>query len=199
MKYQGFEEERTWLEEASGGSKDAFGRLIMAYQTPVFNLAYRMLGNADEAEQAAQEAFIRAWTRLDSYDSSHKFSTWLLTITSNYCIDQLRKRRAQLLSIEGPLPAHPALMSEKSDGPEAAVFENEREEIVQRLLATLPEDYREAVVLRYWYDHSYDEIAEIMETTVSAIKSRLFRARRQLADSGMEMGVIPALEIEYAR
>lgn len=199
MKYQGFEEEHAWLEEARDGNREAFGHLIRAYQTPVFNLAYRMLGNADEAEQAAQEAFIRVWTRLDSYNSSHKFSTWLLTITSNYCIDQLRKRRAQLLSIDGPLPTHPALMSEKSDGPEAQVFESEREEIVQRLLTTLPDDYREAVVLRYWYDLSYDEIAEIMETTVSAIKSRLFRARRQLAENGLEMGLVPSQEIEYAR
>ena len=85
MKYQGFEEEHAWLEGARDGNREAFGHLITAYQTPVFNLAYRMLGNADEAEQAAQEAFIRVWTRLDSYNSSHKFSTWLLTITSNYC------------------------------------------------------------------------------------------------------------------
>ena len=70
MKYQGFEEEQVWLEDARDGNKDAFGKLIDAYQTPVFNLAYRMLSNADEAEQAAQEAFIRAWTRLDSYTRS---------------------------------------------------------------------------------------------------------------------------------
>lgn len=196
MRYQGFAEERLWLEQASHGDKDAFGRLIEAYQTPVFNLAYRMLGNGDEAEQAAQEAFVRAWTRLDSYDPSHKFSTWLLSITSNYCIDQIRKRRTQLLSIEGPLPAHPALMSEKSSGPEAQVVESEQQETVQSLLETLPADYRQAVVLRYWYDMSYDEIAEVMETTVSAIKSRLFRARRQLAETGIDMGIVPAAELE---
>jgi RNA polymerase sigma-70 factor (ECF subfamily) len=198
MSYRGYEEERAWLEKARHGDKEAFGLLIEAYQTPVFNLAYRMLGNADEAEQAAQEAFIRAWTRLDSYNPAHKFSTWLLTITSNYCIDQLRKRRAQLLSLDGPLPAHPALMSENSSGPEAKFKENERQEIVQQLLQTLPEDYREAVVLRYWYDLSYDEIAEMMETTVSAIKSRLFRARRQLAETGIELGYIPSPVLEAA-
>ena len=198
MSYQGFEEEREWLQNAIHGNKEAFGLLIEAYQTPVFNLAYRMLGNADEAEQAAQEAFIRAWTRLDSYNPDHKFSTWLLTITSNYCIDQLRKRRAQLLSIDGPLPAHPALMSENSSGPEAQYHQNERQEMVQELLQTLPEDYREAVVLRYWHDLSYDEIAEIMDTTVSAIKSRLFRARRQLAETGIEQGYIPAPVFEVA-
>lgn len=197
MSYQGYDEEPVWLEQARQGDKEAFGRLIEAYQSPVFNLAYRMLGNADEAEQAAQEAFIRAWTRLDSYDPAHKFSTWLLSITSNYCIDLLRKRRAQLLSLDGPLPAHPALMSERSDGPEAQAADNEREEMVQTLLKSLPTDYREAVVLRYWYDMSYDEIAEVMETTVSAIKSRLFRARRQLAESSMEMGVA-LIEAELA-
>ena len=188
MRYQGFEEEQRWLEEARQGNQDSFGRLIGVYQSPVFNLAYRMLGNADEAEQAAQEAFIRAWTRLDSYNPAHKFSTWLLSITSNYCIDLLRKRRTQLLSLDGPLPAHPALMSERSSGPEAQAAIGEQQEIVQELLQSLPDDYRQTVVLRYWYDMSYDEIAEVMDTTVSAIKSRLFRARRQLAETGLEMG-----------
>ena len=188
MRYQGFEDEQRWLEEARQGNQDSFGRLIGVYQSPVFNLAYRMLGNADEAEQAAQEAFIRAWTRLDSYNPAHKFSTWLLSITSNYCIDLLRKRRTQLLSLDGPLPAHPALMSESSSGPEAQAAIGEQQEIVQDLLQSLPDDYRQTVVLRYWYDMSYDEIAEVMDTTVSAIKSRLFRARRQLAETGLEMG-----------
>jgi RNA polymerase sigma-70 factor, ECF subfamily len=114
MRYQDYSEERVWLEQARHGNKEAFGKLIEAYQGPVFNLAYRMLGNADEAEQAAQEAFIRVWMRLDSYDPAHKFSTWLLSITSNYCIDQIRKRRAQLLSLDEPLPPHPGTYVRKS-------------------------------------------------------------------------------------
>ena len=196
MDYQGFEEEKLWLEQAGQGDKEAFGHLIEVYQTPVYNLAYRMLGNADEAEQAAQEAFIRAWTRLDSYNPAHKFSTWLLSITSNYCIDQLRKRRAQLLSLDGPLPAHPALMSERASGPEAQVVEGEQEELVQGLLEALPSEYRQAVVLRYWYEMSYEEIATTMDTSVSAIKSRLFRARRQLAEIGIDQGIVLPTEAE---
>jgi RNA polymerase sigma-70 factor (ECF subfamily) len=196
MSYQGFQDEGVWLDQARHGDRDAFGKLIGAYQTPVFNLAYRMLGNADEAEQAAQEAFIRAWTRLDAYNPAHKFSTWLLSITSHYCIDQIRKRRAILLSIDEPLPTHPALMSETSTGPEAKVAESEQQVVVQNLLETLPADYRQAVVLRYWYDMSYEEIAEVMETTVSAIKSRLFRARRQLAKTGVQMGIVTTPEVE---
>jgi len=183
-------EEQVWLDEARQGDKAAFGKLVEAYQTPVYNLAYRMLNNAGEAEEAAQEAFIRAYTRLDSYDPAHKFSTWMLSITSNYCIDIIRKRRALLLSIDEPLPPHPALMSDNSKGPEAQVVMNQQQEMVQALLSELPEDYRETVVLRYWYDLSYEEIAEMMDTTVSAIKSRLFRARRLLAEVGQANGLV---------
>jgi RNA polymerase sigma-70 factor (ECF subfamily) len=187
-------EEQVWLEQARQGDKVAFGELIEAYQTPVYNLAYRMLNNAAEAEEAAQEAFIRAYTRLDSYDPAHKFSTWLLSITSNYCIDQIRKRRTILLSIDEPLPPHPALTTEKRKGPEAQLMMNEQQVLVQSLLEELPPEYRQAVILRYWHDLSYEEIAEVMDTTVSAIKSRLFRARKQLAEIGIANGLSPALE-----
>ena len=188
------DEEQVWLDQARRGDKAAFGKIIEAYQRPVYNLAYRMLSNSGEAEEAAQEAFIRAYTRLDSYNPNHKFSTWLLSITSNYCIDLIRKRRAILLSIDEPLPPHPSLMSERASGPEPQIMQSEQEELVQRLLAELAPEYREAVVLRYWYELSYDEIAEMMDTTVSAIKSRLFRARRQLAEVGMAEGLTPASE-----
>ena len=188
------DEEQVWLDQARRGDKAAFGKIIEAYQRPVYNLAYRMLSNSGEAEEAAQEAFIRAYTRLDSYNPNHKFSTWLLSITSNYCIDLIRKRRAVLLSIDEPLPPHPSLMSERASGPEPQIMQNEQEEMVQRLLAELAPEYREAVVLRYWYELSYDEIAEMMDTTVSAIKSRLFRARRQLAEVGMAEGLTPVCE-----
>ncbi|MGB1251579.1 MAG: RNA polymerase sigma factor [Candidatus Promineifilaceae bacterium] len=184
-----YSEEKLWLEQARKGNKQAFGKLINAYQGPVYNLAYRMLNNSREAEEAAQEAFIRVYTRIDSYNPKHKFSTWVLSIASNYCIDLIRKRRAILLSIDEPLPSHPALMSEKESGPESKALSAEREIQVQDLLQSLPEDYRQAVVLRYWYEYSYDEIAEVMQTSVSAIKSRLFRARRLLAKTGIEMGM----------
>ncbi len=191
-------DEQVWLEQARRGDKNAFGQLIEAYQGPVYNLAYRMLGNSGEAEEAAQEAFIRAYTRLESYDPAHKFSTWLLSITSNYCIDQIRKRRAVLLSLDEPLPPHPALHSDNNKGPEAQYLAQEREELVQGLLSELPAEYRQAVVLRYWYDMSYEEIADLQKTTVSAVKSRLFRARRQLADASAERGMVAEVEAEVA-
>lgn len=182
-------DEKAWLAQARQGDKAAFGKLVEAYQGPVYNLAYRMLNNAKEAEEAAQEAFIRVYTRLDSYDPKRKFSTWVLSITSNYCIDLIRKRRAVLLSIDEPLPSHPSLMAEREQQPESQAVTSEREAMVQELLQTLPDEYRQAVVLRYWYEHSYEEIAEVMQTSVSAIKSRLFRARKMLAETGIEMGL----------
>lgn len=182
-------EEAIWLEKARNGNKEAFGKIIEAYQTPVYNLAYRMLSNSGEAEEAAQEAFIRAYTRLESYNPDHKFSTWLLSITSNYCIDQIRKRRALLLSIDEPLAPHPALMSDREEAPESQLVHSQQQEMVQSLLAELEPDYREAVILRYWHELSYEEIAEMMDTSVSAIKSRLFRARKQLAEIGMANGL----------
>ena len=188
-------EESIWLEQARQGDKVAFGKLIEAYQGPVYNLAYRMMSNSGEAEEAAQEAFIRAFTRLESYNPAHKFSTWLLSITSNYCIDQLRKRRAILLSIDEPLPPHPALSADQEKRPESQLIMNEQQAMVQSLLEELAPDYRQAVVLRYWHELSYEEIAEMMDTTVSAIKSRLFRARKQLAEIALETGLNPMEQV----
>lgn len=181
------EREQAWLDQARNGSKEAFSRLVEAYQTPVYNLAYRMLSHHGEAEEAAQESFIRAYSRLDHYNPAYKFSTWMLSIASNHCIDILRKRRLTWLSLDEPLPAEfaPQLASDRPD-PEQELEDSEREDQVRALLDELEPDYRAAVVLRYWYELSYEEIAETMDTTVSAIKSRLFRARKMLAAAARE-------------
>lgn len=172
--------ERSLLEAANAGDKAAFGELVRAHQNAVYNLAYRMLGNRGEAEDAAQETFLRAFTSLDRYDLERPFRTWLLSITSNYCIDRLRRRRLTWLSLDEPLPPHPSLHSDEVE-PEDAVIDNERSNLIQELLAELSPEYRAAVVLHYWYDYSYAEIAAILDTTESAVKSRLFRARQTLA------------------
>ena len=175
-------DEQALLQQALEGDANAFGALIELYQQPIYNLAYRMLGDAQEAEDAAQEAFIRAYTNLHrSYDTKRSFKTWLFSIASNHCIDRLRKRRLTWVSIDEPLPPHPALISD-SDNPEDHLVLQERSVMVQNLLDELNPDYRAAVVLRYWYELSYAEIAEALETTESSIKSRLFRARKMLGE-----------------
>jgi RNA polymerase sigma-70 factor (ECF subfamily) len=174
------ESDSLWVQRTLDGDQQAFGELVTRYERDVFNLAYRMLNERGEAEDAAQEAFMRAYANLDRYDPMRSFKTWLLSITSNHCIDRLRRRRLTWLSLEEPLPPHPALMSD-IPGPEEATLTNERDVFVQELLDQLSPDYRLAVVLRYWYDLSYAEIADMLDTTESAVKSRLFRARQALA------------------
>ena len=172
--------EAVWIEQAQAGDQTAFTQLVEAYQTPVYNLAYRMLGNSVEAENAAQETFIRMYTKLDTYDPERKFSSWLLAIASHYCVDVLRRRRMNYLSLDD-LPPMVELSMPKAAQPEQVVVREQNASAVQRLLATLPPNYRIPVVLRYWYDMSYREIAETMGVTESTIKTRLHRARAKLA------------------
>lgn len=172
-------QEEIWLKSALAGDDEAFGEIVRAYERPVYNLCYRMLGDPADAEDAAQETFIRAYTRLYSYDPERKFSSWLLAISSHHCIDRLRKRRFTWLSWDD-LPPWRWLPSGESS-PEETAIRHETEQQVQQLIEQLPPDYRAAVVLRYWYEFSYEEIAEATDTTVGAIKSRLFRARKMLA------------------
>ncbi|HID65024.1 MAG TPA: sigma-70 family RNA polymerase sigma factor [Anaerolineae bacterium] len=173
------EEEKVWIRQAVAGDREAFTRLVEAYQIPVYNLAYRMLGDAREAEDAAQETFLRAYTRLSTYQTDKKFSSWLLAIASHHCIDRLRRRRFTWLSLD-ELPFLEQAAGERNHPEEAAIRQEERDE-VRKMLDHLPPRYRAAVVLRYWYELSYREIAEVMEITESAVKSRLYRAREMLA------------------
>lgn len=172
-------EEQVWIELAREGDQRAFGLLVQAYQKPVFNLTYRMLGNAQEAEDAAQETFLRAYSSLRQYQSEHKFSTWLFAIANHHCIDRLRKRKVSLVSIED----NPVLenMTGDSPMPERQALMREQSAEMQKLLLELEPDYRLPLILRYWEDLSYEDIASAMNITVAAVKSRLFRARQQIA------------------
>ncbi|MBI1279887.1 MAG: sigma-70 family RNA polymerase sigma factor [Anaerolineaceae bacterium] len=171
-----------WINAALEGNQDAFADIVAAFQDSVYNLCYRMLGERGEAEDAAQEAFLRAYLNLTRYDPARSFKTWLLSIASNYCIDRLRRRRLQWMSLDDePVADRLALHSDDPE-PESATLNKEQSVAIQALLNELSPDYRAVVVLRYWYDYSYAEIADIMDTTESAVKSRLFRARQALAD-----------------
>ncbi|MCY4072531.1 MAG: sigma-70 family RNA polymerase sigma factor [Chloroflexi bacterium] len=171
-----------WVEAALANDQDAFAELVYLFQDPVYNLCYRMLGDAGEAEDATQEAFLRAFLNLRRYDTKRSFKTWLMSIASNHCIDRWRKRRMQLVSLDDEPTAAALALSSSDPLPEQAALSAEQSELLQGLLMKLEESYRLPLILRYWYDYSYAEIAQLMDTTESAIKSRLFRARRTLAD-----------------
>jgi RNA polymerase sigma-70 factor (ECF subfamily) len=174
------DQEQAWIEQALKGDRAAFGHLVRAYERPVYNLTYRMLGDSAEAEDAAQETFLRAYSKLATYQPGRKFVNWLLSIASHHCIDRLRRKsRAPQLSLDGPLP--PEWLASDAPRPDQVVNKSQERARVRQVLETLPPDYRATVVLRYWYGMSYQEIAATMETTESAIKSRLHRARRMMA------------------
>lgn len=172
------------LVRAQQGDDEAFAYLVETYQRPVYNLCYRMLGNAGDAEDAAQETFIRAYKAIGRYDPSRKFSSWLLTIASNYCIDQHRRKKLSTFSYDSlPVPDLP----DKKPGMEANLALSEKQEQVMEMLEVLGSKDRSAIILRYWYDYSYEEIAQSLSLSVSAVKSRLHRARRELAGEWLEL------------
>jgi len=175
----GAEQEQLLVLQAQRGDREAFGKLVDLYQAPIHNLAYRMLGTTAEAEDATQETFLRAYTRLDTYDASRKFSSWILSIASHYCVDRLRRRRGNWLSTE-EIQAW-RWVPDRRPQPEALTIGHQERDTVRRLLDQLPAHYRLVVVLRYWYGLSYNEMAEVTRCTRSAIKSRLHRARRMMA------------------
>lgn len=180
-------DELRWIDAAARGDHEAFARLVDAYKVPVYNLAYRMLRNAPEAEDAAQEIFLRAYTKLGSYDRARKFSTWLLSIASNYCIDMLRRRRGTQVDIEEVAFALPS----DAPGPERSAINQEQREAVARAIKQLPDTYRLITVLRYYHDLSYEEIERITGLSEATVKTRLFRARRQLEDLLEAEGALP--------
>lgn len=172
--------QKEWLLSARKGDADAFGRIVEAFQKPVYNLCFRMLGNPEDAEDAAQETFWRAFQGLSKYDQQRSFGTWLLSIAAHYCIDRLRRKRLTLLSLETLLPEDDA--PDPTPDPENQANQKQEQAAVQDLLAILGREERAMIVMRYWYDLSYEEIARSLSCSVSAVKSRLHRARHTLAE-----------------
>jgi RNA polymerase sigma-70 factor (ECF subfamily) len=174
-------QELVWLAQARRGDQWAFARLVEVYQGPVYNLAYRMLGNSAEAEDAAQETFVRVYTKLDTYQSDRKLSSWILSIASHYCIDRLRRRghSASLSLDEEPLAT---VLPSGETGPEESLLRGETRDEVQGWVMQLAPAYRIPLILRYWHNLSYQEIAEVLGISVQAVKSRLHRARLQMTE-----------------
>lgn len=170
--------EREWLQLAIQGNDEAFTQLVETYQKPVYNLCYRMLGDPLEAEDAAQESFWRAYQGLKRYDPQRPFITWLLSIAAHYCIDQQRRRRLPVVSVD-VLPEED--VPDAAPDPEKVVSQLLEDRRLHKLLTNLPAQDRAAMIFRYWYDLSDEEIGQALGLSVSAVKSRLHRARKHLA------------------
>ncbi len=155
---------------------EAFGELVRRYQTSVFNVCYRLLGERREAEDMAQEAFIRAYERLDTYDVERPFGPWIRRVAANACLNRLETRQ----------PVEVVIDEERDEAveiaPEVSREQREQAEAVRAAILTLPPRYRAVVELRHFQELSYDEIAVALKIPVSDVKSHLFRARKLLAE-----------------
>lgn len=186
-------DEKAWVFQAQQGSDEAFTQIVETYQKPIYNLCYRMLGEPTAAEDAAQETFLRVYQNLHRYDTSRAFGTWILSIAAHYCIDLLRKKKFKMFSMD----------AENDDGmtfelPDASAPDPETESVKRELharlhilLKDLDDTDRAAVIMRYWHDFSEKEIAQSLDLTVSAVKSRLHRSRRALAGMWKESAPQP--------
>ena len=185
-------DETEWLILAQDGDDSAFTQLVERYQNPVYNLCYRMLGDPQEAEDAAQESFWRAYQAIRRYDRSRPFATWLLSITAHYCIDLQRKRRLPTMEIEDWMEE---VLPDHTPDPERMTGEKEEKDRIQKMLAELNPQDRAAIVLRYWYEFSEEEISKTLQLSVSAVKSRLHRARLKFAALYQAEASIPSERI----
>ncbi len=173
------------VAKARSGNVAAFEQLVLAYEKKVYNLAFRMMGNSEDASDVVQETFLRAFSSLRSFRGDSSFSTWVYRIVSNICLDELRKRsRQRVSSLDEPVEGQDGEMirqvADPSPGPEDALQRTETREQIQRGIASLQEDHRVIVVLRDVQGLSYEEIAQVLGLSLGTVKSRLNRARLAL-------------------
>ncbi len=185
-------DEKAIIEQVLAGDNDAFGLLVEAYQTRVYNLALRMCGNPDDAFDLSQEAFFRAWRGLSGFQYESAFSTWLFRLASNVCLDWLRaKRRRPTVSLNTVDDEGEEVRLELPDpgkGPEELLLAAEDREALARAMDSLPVEYRQILTLRAIDDLSYTEIAAVLQIREGTVKSRLSRARLALRNKLLQNG-----------
>lgn len=184
------------IARALAGDERAYGELLVRYRSRVLGLALRMVQNADDAADIAQEAFVRAFQSLSTFDVTKSFGAWIAKITANLCIDHFRRRRLSLVSLDAPIEAERGDRAREypDAGPIAdeIVGRGESEKRLDALIASLPPRYRVVVILRYREDLAYEEIADVLGIPLGTVKARLHRAhhllKRRLLASGQVSG-----------
>lgn len=172
------------IKEILKGDQNAYADVVELYKDKVFQICYRMLGNRHEAEDLAQEAFVRAYVNIQSYNINLKFSTWLYRIATNLCIDRIRKKKPDYyldqevagtdgLTMYSTIPV-------KSKLPEEEVESMELQQMIQNEIARLPEKYRSVIILKYIEELSLKEISEILDLPLGTVKTRIHRGREVL-------------------
>lgn len=172
------------VAQVKKGDQEAFEGIVDLFKDKIYRHCYRMVGNGHEAEDLAQETFLRAYRNISKYNNEFKFSTWIFRIATNLCIDRLRKKKPDYyLDAEVPGTDGATMYSQLSSEeplPEEVVTENERWNELQEEIMKLPEKYRTAIVLKYVEDLSLEEISHIMDIPVPTVKTRIHRGRETL-------------------
>lgn len=172
------------IKQAIEGDENAYKDLLDSYRGAIFNLLYKMVRNREETEDLVQEAFMKAFRSLPSFNEEYAFSTWLYKIAINNCIDHMRKKRLKTFSMNKPVKAKDGEVDrefpDNSMLPDKGILNEERASILEQAIDDLPENYRIAIVLRHSEERSYEEIAEILDIPLGTVKARIFRAREML-------------------
>lgn len=177
-------EDHRLIHAARKGDQKAYEALLEKYRNLVYHVMIKMVGNPQEAEDLTQEAFIKAFNALDSFNEEFAFSTWLMKIATNNCIDFLRKRKLRVFSIDEPIhykdeELHYEIPDQELTADRKMLAE-ERSKFIDKAIQSLPPRYRHVILLRHKEEKSYEDIAEILNLPLGTVKARIFRAREML-------------------
>jgi RNA polymerase sigma factor (sigma-70 family) len=178
------QEDRELIARAIGGDQEAFKRLMAKYQGAIHHLVVRMIGPGEDADDLTQEAFIKAFNALASFNDEFAFSTWLYKIASNNCIDHLRRKRLRTFSIDRPVPGddgeHQYEIPDVTYAADADILRRQRNSVIEHAIEALPEKYHRVIVMRHQEEKSYEQIAAELDLPLGTVKAHIFRAREIL-------------------
>lgn len=184
-------EDAALVKKAKEGDGKAYDELILLYKDAVHGVIYRMVRNKQDAEDLTQEAFIKAYNSINSFNEEYAFSTWLFKIATNNCIDYFRKRKLKTQSMDQTVRyKDDEIRQEYPDTERTAdneLLASEKTRLIKKAIDNLPEKYKTAIILRHTDEKSYEEIAEILDLPLGTIKARIFRAREMLKKSLKEV------------
>ncbi|WNF36980.1 RNA polymerase sigma factor SigW [Bacillaceae bacterium IKA-2] len=175
---------RRIIQDVKKGDQQAFAELVELYKDKVYQISYRMVGNVHEAQDIAQEAFLRAYMNIETYDVDRKFSTWLFRIVTNLSIDRLRKKKPDYYldqEVDGTIGLTLSSQIAATDElPEDQVITYELQDWIQGEILNLPSKYRSAIILKYIEDLSLKEISDVLDLPIATVKTRIHRGREAL-------------------
>lgn len=176
-------EDDKYVKEAIKGDQDAYKKLMDKYQKPLYFHVLKMVRNHEQVEDLVQEAFMKAFRNLDSYNTNYAFSTWLYRITTNHTIDYLRKKKLNTTSINDPVKTRDGEMEiqiQDESETDREIIRKERKKIIHQAINDLPKKYRRVIEMRHLQELSYQEISDQLDLPLGTVKAHIFRAREML-------------------